>query len=140
MTDTEWTVLAQYLRSCADKLGLRDWTIRLLHDRPNSPETHAHTECVYGRKLAEIKVCRDFREQDPEEQRHTIIHELLHLHTDAADSIVNNEIREALGKQTGYVAYEAHHRAIEIAVDDIATAIAQYFPLIEWSKVETSNG
>ena len=109
---------APYVRQLADILRLKDWRIQVLEDLP--PE-NALASCapVEGRKYANLRLGECFLVDAAEEQRHTIVHELLHCH---------------LGPMTRMI--EAHDGmppaamlALEYCVDGLADAIAPLLPL-----------
>jgi hypothetical protein len=123
--------LGRYIRWCADAMELRDWTIELMHD-PCEPDCNASVEIVYGRKFARVFVNQDFRAYDPERQRHTIVHELVHLHLESACSMVRNDLEHYLPRPVDHVFWEGYKRQVEYGVDALASAIAKHLPLVEW--------
>jgi hypothetical protein len=140
VTDDDWSALAAYIRRVADELGLRDWELRLLRDPPHATDdsSHilAHVNVLYGRRFASIKVCTCFRGESPDDQRMTIVHELIHCHLDQTAQVISGELLD-MGRlcQSEYNAIKsAHHRAIENATDAIAVAVAARLPVIEWPK------
>jgi hypothetical protein len=137
MNDRDRAALSLYVRWVADELELRDWTINLSAELP--PEgCHALVTSTYGRKLATIKFEDDFRSLDPEQQRHTVVHELVHCHLESATNIVLNDLEEYLGKTADQVFWNGFKRQIEYGVDGIASAIAKHMPLIDWQMVESA--
>jgi hypothetical protein len=143
MTKPEWKELGRYIRWCADGLGLRDWTLELLHEPASSPKDDDHSEtiaCVHvtsGRKFAVVKVAANFRMRPPKEQRHAIIHELLHCHLDGPWRSIGDELyqSERLTATEYGMVKSSFSRASEIVCDDIAAAVAHHYPLIAWPPV-----
>jgi hypothetical protein len=86
--------------------------------------------------VANIRVDTSFPDTSPEEQRNTIIHELLHCHFSMAQSVITDDLWDRrLLSQDAYSTFEAsYRRAQEFGVDGVAMAIAQFFPLIDWSE------
>lgn len=122
MNDPDRAELERYVRWMADELGLRDWTLILSHDPPKDEDAGGEIEPRYARKVATVKVAKDFRELTPEYQRHVIVHELLHLHVEGAAVIVRNDLWE--GRLVSYDAYQAiwyaYRTQMELGVDGIA--------------------
>lgn len=110
-------------------MGLKDWDVILQRDRPKNGSAWASTETYYGQRRCEIHLNPDtFFAETPERQRHVIVHELLHCHTDN----VNEVVRIFLTEQSGDAAslFEAYFRQqMEYTVDGVATGIASCFPL-----------
>lgn len=137
MTENAWGILGQYMRDRADELGLRDWHLFLTHIPPDDEDADGICTPTEGRKHATIKVCRDFKEQlKPDAQRAVIIHELLHCHFQAAVDMVRVDLPRLLGQPAYDVFFPAFRRSMEYAVDGITDAIADKFPLIEWTEGE----
>lgn len=131
MTKAERKVLGGYVRDTADAMELRDWTIELMHD-PCEDGAMATVNSPFGRKLARVWVCEDFRERSAEEQRDTIVHELVHLHLESAASMVRTDLEEHLGKQADKLFFDAWRRLFEYGIDGLSAAIAKHLPLIDW--------
>lgn len=125
-------VLADYIRTTADEMGLRDWEIRL-EDDPASEGCCASVRATYGRKLAKVYVEKDFKTaQTPEEQRDTIVHELIHLHFESMSNMVRCDLERIIGQPTDHVFFNGFERQFEYGVDAMAGALAKHLPLIEW--------
>lgn len=60
-------------------MRLSDWTLQF-DEQHSSDGTLASINCCRGRKYATIRLCYDFDQKCGEEQRHTIVHELVHCH------------------------------------------------------------
>lgn len=124
--------LGHYLRWVANEMQLRDWTVQLAHV-PCSPDTDAQIVCREGQKLLTVSVAPHFLELDPEEQRETIVHELVHAHWETCWRMVQRDLADALGKPTYYVFADSYRRGMEYGVDALAKTIAPSMPLIDWS-------
>lgn len=121
--------LAAYFREVADRIGLRDWTIELNYEEETPVSSaHASVECVYGRRLCVVHFGPSFWTQSREEQRNTVVHELVHCHLDPMDAVVR-DMETQLGSFVHSVLQDNHHRSVELAADAIATAVAWAFPL-----------
>lgn len=111
-----WT---SYIRQLADALHLRDWRIEVSEELPAGENSIASCQPVYGRKYAVIRLSEGFLNDDHDEQRHTVIHELLHCHTGPM-----NRLLEAEESFTASV-----RQTMEYMVDGLADAIAPLLPL-----------
>lgn len=123
--------LGRYVRWVADEIGLRDWTIDLLTE-PCDEDCNAQTRLIYGRKRAALRVSEGFRAFDLERIRHTIVHELIHLHLAAATNQVDHDIGEHLGATAYDIFWNGWLRNLEYGIDGLAGALAPHLPLIDW--------
>jgi len=124
--------LERYVRWVADEMELRDWTIEVSSEPPGRDDAIATMQPVDGRKLAVMRLCPGFRDREAEDQRHTIVHEILHCHFAAADHAVENDLEGLLGKPADGIFYEAFRRSLEYGIDATAAAVAKHLPLIDW--------
>lgn len=109
-----------YLRLLADRLHLKDWSFVLRDEAPDSADAIAAINCAEGRKYAWCYLSESFLRSSPEDQRHTLIHELLHCHMAGADHVAARMITEH------FQLYRLH---CEYAVDGLADALAPLLPL-----------
>jgi hypothetical protein len=133
MTKRDRNALARYIRWVADAIELRDWTITL-DDEPCDPDYNARVDCSEGRKHATIAFHAKFREMDPEDQRQTIVHELVHAHHAVTWRMVQTDLLRPLGQETYGVFVDSYRRAMEYCVDATADALVKHLPLIRWPK------
>lgn len=133
VTSADRKALLEYIRSTADLLCLRDWTFEVDCD-PVDDEDRAVATCwpSEGRRVATIAFAKDFREKSREEQRHAVVHELLHCHHAAAADIVRLDLIKQLSQSTYDVLWFGFKRQIEYMVDALADAFAPMVPFIEW--------
>lgn len=123
--------LTRYARLLADEVGLRDWQIKVSPE-PCDPSSSAHVTIAYGRKLATISVPDDFRDQAPEEQRNSVVHELVHCHFESMANAVQNDLVELLGRPADGLFFASFRRQYEYGTDAVAEALARHLPLIDW--------
>jgi hypothetical protein len=124
--------LADYIRTIADEMGLRDWDVQL-EPEPCGDGNAAHMRATFGRKLAKISVEKDFKTaQTPEEQRDSIVHELVHCHFESMASMVRCDLERIVGQPTDQVFFNGFERQFEYGVDAMACALAKHLPLISW--------
>lgn len=117
-----------YVDQLREPLRLLDWTVTVSDQAPVNPDHAASVETLYGRQMATICLSRDFLTDDPEEQRQTIVHELLHLHTNRAKNVFSRIVE---GRTEGWLRLggDFHREAIEYTTDILADIIAPFLPL-----------
>jgi hypothetical protein len=123
--------IARYARRVADLLGLRDYIVSV-DDR--SPPAGQIAECVTqdGRAEVLLRFCDSFGFLPPDEQRHAVVHELLHPHFDRPARVVADTA--PLIEDAAYAILVAgYRRHVEIAVDTLAAALAPMMPLPDWA-------
>lgn len=127
MNDRERRRLAKYVAARAVDLGLRDWEF-LFEPTPSDDGTMAQVTPTYGRRLAVVAFCADFHHKTREEQRQTVVHELLHVHF-AAEAQAVIDATKQLSPSAAAIALDAYRMGHEYGVDALADAIAPLFPL-----------
>jgi hypothetical protein len=109
---------ATYVRQLADLLRLKDWRIVVNEDLPPE-DSLASCNPVPGRKYAAIRLGESFLTDDRAEQRHTLVHELLHCHLGPLHRLL--EAHDATPPSV--------RLALEYTVDGLADAISPLLPL-----------
>ena len=140
MTPEDWEVLNAYIEARRNDLWLADWGFTVRHDPPSSASAMAEIRPTYGRRHATVRFCSDFRELSAAEQRHVVVHELIHCHLAQIQHLTSSDsgIGKALGT-AGHPVLDAVAMAIEHAVDSLADVIAPNLPLIEWTTEEPTR-
>lgn len=126
--------LKRYIRWVANEMLLADWTFDVKWESPSDPDALANCTPIFGRKRATLRFCDDFRNLVADEQRDTVVHELIHCHFAPAQCQVEKDLERHLGVQADQLFFESFKRNVEYAVDGLAGAIAKHMPLIEWPK------
>lgn len=140
MTPDQRDSLGTYVRRTADLIGLKDWTLYICDAAPKEEEWVAQCDPWPGRKHAELAFRQDFFTRNPDEQRSTIVHELIHCHLAGMSHLVRVTLAKELG-QSAYTLFEDAYRSVmEYAVDGLADALSGGFPLPEWPKEGDDNG
>lgn len=136
MIDAEQrAILGRYVRFIADELGLTSWTFEINHDNlePGNPALACITS-VYGQRKAEVEFRYDFCAYPLEQQRHVVVHELLHCYTPACPPGGLWGIEPLIGTAASTVLAERIRRDAEHVTDALATAFARHMPLPVASK------
>jgi hypothetical protein len=121
----------RYVRDLADRMRLRDWHITVTTDPPDKENAAAQVVCTYGRKIAELRLSKEWAGYTPTEQRHYMTHELVHCHLDVPWAMVIDDMKGVIGNQAHEVLVWPFARAMEYAVDGLAEVIAPSMPLPE---------
>src|ERR1039458_5728905 len=119
--------LATYVRTVADMLGLKDWVIEV-SDEPADEQYDAFISMRECQKHATLYIGHSYWADSPEEQRHTIVHEMLHPHLDQMQRLIERN-SEVFGSVPAAILIGQHKVDLEFATDAIAAAISQHFPL-----------
>lgn len=122
--------MRENVRQIADAIGLRDWTINLNYEPPDDTDAMASVSCVYGRRIATISFCSDWWERDPHERHHVIVHELIHVVTNPLNAFLEEALPVLIGQPTWQGVYAAIRQHDEHAVDQLATALSPYMPVM----------
>lgn len=137
---------SHYLRWLADKMALQDWTVGIAVDAAEDG-ANATVHRSRGRKMAMVALKPDWETNySPEEQRQTLVHELLHCHVMGCD-ILLADAREN-HKKSWMMHLELNIGVQqEYAIDAIAQVLAPFLPLppkynkhFEWSHIERKVG
>lgn len=128
MFDRDVEDLARYVRTIANMVGLRDYTVEVA---PETPSDGKVAECITEDGRASVALCFAgyFERLPPEEQRHAVVHELLHVHFARPAATISSDMREFLSETEHRLAWAAYKRQVEHSVDTLATAIADLLPL-----------
>ncbi len=110
-----------YIRKLADMYGLKDWIFELDNERPNDANANASIYCTPGRKHGYIRLSQFFLDDNPQDQRLTIVHELSHAHNTMDFSFAQGHLPEEMKA--------IHTTLMEYGIDGLSTAIAPFFPL-----------
>lgn len=128
--------LADYVRSIADQMRLRDWTLFVSDDPADDPKDEGidDSRCAtfagtLGRRHANIWVNAEYwRGATPEERRQTIVHELIHAHEHGAREVVINAV-SGYARRHAEILLAIYDVEAEYAIDTLAGVIAEGMPL-----------
>lgn len=135
MTSAERRALAAYVREVADSpLGLVDWKLILLTDKPDDVDANAAGYCnpIFGQATAHLWFADHFHEEEPTFARYVVAHELVHIPLHACWLAWQRPCEDILGAPVLEAIQANAITEWERAVDRIARAIAPSLPLISW--------
>jgi hypothetical protein len=129
MSESHAEAARAYIRTLADRLGLRDWKF-VVTDHPGETGPNLlDVATVPGRRLAHVRILPLFYEVTAAERRHAVVHELFHCHMnpllDHAEML-----RPPLGGQTFDMFFQDHVRRLEEGLDAIAGCVAPDLPML----------
>jgi hypothetical protein len=112
-------------------MGLRDWSVFVEHE-PTSSQEWATVRIPDGRREVHVLFCEGFDQLEPDDQRHAIVHELVHPHLSRVWSTVEDGAAEAFGGMALRMFLSTVRRDIEHSVDALAAVIASHMPEPPW--------
>jgi hypothetical protein len=117
-----YAALETYVAGCLPVLNLGNWKVTILTDV--APEDrYADIEPNDQAQIANLRVGNLFWAQKPEEQRLTIVHELIHLHLCRLDQTVDR-LEPVLGSAAWAPWAAVYEDVYERATDAIAEILA----------------
>lgn len=128
--EREWIV--EYIAELRDLMGLGHFTVTFQAYPPAEQDevsTAAQIQIPDGKRDATIQVDPDFVDEPPEEQRETLVHELVHCHLADMGNMVYEDLKHPLGITAHAIFNDGFTRALEHATDAIAKAWAAQLPL-----------
>lgn len=120
MDQAERDSWADYCRDLATRMGLGDWQVWFRLGEP-ADGALASVRLPYGRRVLEITVGGAFLNEDPEGQRDTLVHEILHGHFEPALALASEFLEAA--------PLRAFTRELEYGLDGVGHAWARSLPL-----------
>lgn len=135
MTDQQYRVLVNYIRSTADHMGLRDWQFVLEPAFLTDPPGKLAATSVWGdSKTTTMEFHSDFFTLGPLMQREVVIHEITHWHLEPPWRFVAAIADAHLSREAAAVMRTAYEQHMELSVDSISAAWARHFPVINWKS------
>lgn len=153
MNPAEEKELQRYVRSVADELGLQHWHLEvevtdehppadtLISDAEEDDWPAAATcDPIPGMHRATLRFSTGFREESPEDQRETVVHELIHCHLADLYEFGRKGMSDLVHQSVYDMFMYGFSLAWEHAVDGMARAWSPKLPLMEWPKVKAKEG
>lgn len=127
LTEEQRVYLEQWVRRAADRMGLRDWAIQISRHMSGQPNVWAESFLADHREDEWIALGKDFVEREPEAQRWTLVHELIHCHFQPVTRMAERLWENELGARTEATIDTAVSIVEERCIDRLARAIAVFF-------------
>lgn len=121
--------LSPYIREMADRMGLTDWRFEFIFYPPTDDDCFAEITPDDGKQSATIRFNADFPTYDREQQRETVVHELIHCHLDLIQQQIRNDLPKLLGQPSYDAFWPSFVRGLERGVDGLTQAWAPLMPL-----------
>jgi|LakMenE18May11ns_1017448.scaffolds.fasta_scaffold9587420_1 hypothetical protein len=144
LTNKNWnnTLRAQledYLKELSLLMKLTDWDIRIDWARKADNDNLAEIIATYGQKRAVLRLGRKFLRDTAGDQRHTLVHELVHCHISNIMDLVWTTHDQVLTNKQAKMLEPSFELSMETTVDGIADALAPMMPLPYWAKKRQSR-
>lgn len=136
--EDQWGRLLLYVQYLRNEMGLERWRLEIGHHTPAEEHAEAYHALGYvvpvdGRYVAWLYLANDFPSEPQWKQRHVLVHELTHLYTRDALTLVEAGFRQ-LSESAYNVAWPAYKDAMECQVDELARTLAPRFKLPDLNK------
>lgn len=118
---------ASYIADVQGRMLLANWNVELVRPPARSSDG-AVVVCIPGQCEARIRLNKNFDDFTRAEQRHFIVHELVHLHVQPFEYHLEMQNGGA-NDSNRYQVMAGHHSHEEYAVDQLARIIAPSMPL-----------
>lgn len=119
-----------YIRDVQKRMLLAHWNVVLEREPTDIPGACASVEILDGRHEARIRLREGFDRYTPVEQRHFVVHELVHLHLAPLAYHLERQGGWKKGEENERERISRGHSSHEeYAVDDLARIIAPSMPL-----------
>ena len=122
----KYEAVSRWLEACKGQLGLNEWRIVVSRD-PAGDDCYAETQLHDQSQNATIAVAHKFWSLSADEQRVTLVHELLHLDTWRCSEMVDR-LKDIIGAQAWAMFEPLWEDEWERLIDRQAVRIAQQFP------------
>ena len=131
--------LEEYLKELSLLMKLTDWDIRIDWARKADNDNLAEIIATYGQKRAVLRLGRKFLRDTAGDQRHTLVHELVHCHISNIMDLVWTTHDQVLTNKQAKMLEPSFELSMETTVDGIADALAPMMPLPYWAKKRQSR-
>jgi hypothetical protein len=126
-----------YISRLMTAMGLPSYRIKIM-DEPADEEAIAEIRCVEGRYVAEVYLCKDWMKRDPDEQRDTITHEVLHIWHRQLSDWLYSELQDLMHDHEFSRIERQFKSHAELMVDNIAMILADTHRLKEeWEEAQS---
>ena len=128
MDDATQAYWQQYIDILKPLLRIQDWNVILCREAPENESHGACIGCFFGQKKAEMNLnLRHFYGLSPFDQKVTIVHELMHLHTHRQKDVVR-KFCESQDESTHSFFWDMYYEEYEEMSELLAQVIAPFMP------------
>lgn len=127
MTDDDYALWAEYMHHIKEQMRVRDWVFDLVNEP--SPDAMADIWLQDSHQYGRIRLDADWGCKSPEDQRETVVHELLHPHFAAANELIRQNLLDAYSAREGERIWRDYMTLHETAIAGVASVIAPFMPL-----------
>lgn len=142
MNDSQRRAFGAYLREAADVLGLVDWKLLLVRDRPPAAPGAAAGHCTvtYGHAHAQLWFEPSLPDERPDWIRYVTFHELLHIPLDAPFRAWRDPIEDLVGAPVLDAVATGAVTSWEHCIDQLGRHLAPLvLPLCNWDAEPDPN-
>jgi hypothetical protein len=125
VTDEQHAYLQGYVRDLAVRLKLADWEISI--SRQACEHSAARSRLYDAQNRSCIQLSDDFIEHDADEQRATLVHELLHCHQNRQDRVFELSAAHA-PPALGTTLDTLYREAQDVGIETLSWVIAPFMP------------
>lgn len=140
--DAAWQTLTDYVTAMQAEFHVEHWEVTILTDElPDADTTEIEQTLRIEQDTTEWRIGDRFFDQEPEEQRTTVVHEMIHMHMWHSWSDLAHALEAAVPSSAWEIMRRSHEKANERDTERLARAIAPKYDLIEWptSQQETES-
>lgn len=127
--EPDWNAVERYIWRLQSILRLQGWQLYLIH-APCDSKFEATIQTSYGRIEANIALCSSWNTRTPEQQRHTLVHELLHLIFRPIENALRHST-DFFDEQAKHILNEIYVERTEYAIEAICLFLMPHLPLPE---------
>ena len=124
--------LEEYVELLLGELELSDWRLNI-HEAMPDEGTEAEVTFCEGQRQAALKFSEAFWTLSPDAQRHLVVHELIHIHTQPV-CVAADAVETLIGTAAFAVFTHGITTANEFCTDAIARVLANHLPLPQLEK------
>jgi hypothetical protein len=126
----------KYLGYLQVETRLTDYEVDIKPE-PCDDDAAADIRVMDTRRIARLRLCKGWEQVEADEQRHVLVHELMHIYLWKIE-LAACDCEDSMTKKAFGVYYAAFDRAIESAADALAEVIApKLMTMPEWESAQS---
>jgi hypothetical protein len=134
--EREFRALCSYVREVMDIIGLPQWKLIMMRDRPDDagPDAEGYCSPLFGQHTVNMWFDPNLPRQIPVRSRYVVVHEIMHIPLHACwQSWSQPLMNDGLIARTTYDAIVANGITTwEMCIDTLARGFAPTLPFIDW--------